>query len=117
MSRSRDAAVSPWSPSARRSGKNLRASASQLKTRLDGQTTRTVPFGAAAASAWEPMRIAFFDTHRYDRASFEAANARFGHALTFFEPRLTRPKLIGALRMLANKRDTMPRKKHGNIPL
>jgi len=33
------------------------------------------------------------------------------------EPRQTRPKVIRALRMLANKVDTMPRKKHGNIPL
>ena len=33
------------------------------------------------------------------------------------EPRDTRPKLISALRMLENKRDTMPPKKHGNIPL
>jgi len=33
------------------------------------------------------------------------------------EPHETRPKVIGALRMLANKVDTMPRKKHGNIPL
>ena len=33
------------------------------------------------------------------------------------EPHETRPKLIRALRMLANKVDTMPRKKHGNIPL
>lgn len=33
------------------------------------------------------------------------------------EPRQTRPKLISALRMLSNKRDTMPPKKHGNIPL
>jgi len=33
------------------------------------------------------------------------------------EPRETRPKVIRALRMLANKVDTMPRKKHGNIPL
>ena len=33
------------------------------------------------------------------------------------EPRYTRPKVIRALRMLANKVDTMPRKKHGNIPL
>lgn len=32
-------------------------------------------------------------------------------------PRQTRPKLIRALRMLENKVDTMPRKKHGNIPL
>ena len=33
------------------------------------------------------------------------------------QPRQTRRKLIQALRMLANKRDTMPPKKHGNIPL
>ena len=33
------------------------------------------------------------------------------------EPHETRPKVIGALRMLATKVDTMPRKKHGNIPL
>jgi len=33
------------------------------------------------------------------------------------EPRETRPKVIRALRMLENKVDTMPRKKHGNIPL
>jgi len=33
------------------------------------------------------------------------------------EPKLTRPKLIAALRMLENKRDTNPPKKHGNIPL
>ena len=29
----------------------------------------------------------------------------------------TRPRLIAALEMLADKRDTNPRKKHGNIPL
>jgi propionyl-CoA carboxylase beta chain len=33
------------------------------------------------------------------------------------EPRETRPRVIAALRMLENKVDTMPRKKHGNIPL
>src|SRR6202162_3054035 len=33
------------------------------------------------------------------------------------EPHETRPKVIRALRMLATKGDTMPRKKHGNIPL
>jgi len=32
-------------------------------------------------------------------------------------PRETRPRLIAALAMLAGKRDTNPRKKHGNIPL
>jgi propionyl-CoA carboxylase beta chain len=33
------------------------------------------------------------------------------------EPAMTRPKLIRALKLLANKRDTNPPKKHGNIPL
>lgn len=33
------------------------------------------------------------------------------------EPALTRPKLIRALALLENKRDTNPPKKHGNIPL
>ncbi|HUZ78760.1 MAG TPA: acyl-CoA carboxylase subunit beta [Chloroflexota bacterium] len=33
------------------------------------------------------------------------------------EPRETRPKLIAALEMLQTKRQTLPAKKHGNIPL
>ena len=33
------------------------------------------------------------------------------------EPRETRPRLINALEMLSNKRDSNPPKKHGNIPL
>ncbi|TAK14816.1 MAG: acyl-CoA carboxylase subunit beta [Anaerolineae bacterium] len=33
------------------------------------------------------------------------------------EPSDTRPRLINALEMLSNKRDTNPAKKHGNIPL
>jgi acetyl-CoA carboxylase carboxyltransferase component len=33
------------------------------------------------------------------------------------EPRETRPKLVAALRSLAGKRDSNPRRKHGNIPL
>ncbi len=43
--------------------------------------------------------------------------AERGYIDAVIEPRFTRPKLISALRMLENKRDTMPRKKHGNIPL
>ena len=34
------------------------------------------------------MRVAIFGTKAYDRRFLEAANARFGHALTFFEARL-----------------------------
>jgi len=33
------------------------------------------------------------------------------------EPKETRPRLINALAMLSNKRDSNPAKKHGNIPL
>lgn len=35
------------------------------------------------------MKVAFFDTRRYDQESFDAQNADFGHSLTYFEPRLT----------------------------
>ena len=43
--------------------------------------------------------------------------AERGWVDAIIEPHDTRPKLIAALRMLATKRDTMPPKKHGNIPL
>ena len=43
--------------------------------------------------------------------------AERGYVDEVIEPRHTRRKLITALRMLENKRDTMPPKKHGNIPL
>ncbi|MEE9507709.1 MAG: acyl-CoA carboxylase subunit beta [Anaerolineales bacterium] len=40
-----------------------------------------------------------------------------GYIDDVIEPRLTRPRLINALEMLTNKRDSNPAKKHGNIPL
>src|SRR5213596_3446096 len=40
-----------------------------------------------------------------------------GYLDDVIEPRETRRKLIAALRSLASKRDTNPRRKHGNIPL
>jgi propionyl-CoA carboxylase beta chain len=43
--------------------------------------------------------------------------AERGYVDEVIEPARTRPKLIAALRVLDNKRDTMPHKKHGNIPL
>lgn len=43
--------------------------------------------------------------------------AERGYVDEVIEPRHTRRKLIAALRMLENKRDAMPPKKHGNIPL
>jgi propionyl-CoA carboxylase beta chain len=43
--------------------------------------------------------------------------AEHGFLDDVIEPRHTRPRVIRALRLLATKVDTMPRKKHGNIPL
>jgi propionyl-CoA carboxylase beta chain len=43
--------------------------------------------------------------------------AEYGFIDDVIEPRETRPRIIRALRMLENKVDTTPRKKHGNIPL
>ena len=40
-----------------------------------------------------------------------------GYIDDVIEPHETRPKLVAALRALAGKRDTNPRRKHGNIPL
>ena len=40
-----------------------------------------------------------------------------GYVDEVIRPSETRPRLIRALEMLADKRDTNPRKKHGNIPL
>jgi propionyl-CoA carboxylase beta chain len=43
--------------------------------------------------------------------------AERGWVDAIIEPRDTRPKLIAALKLLETKRDTLPPKKHGNIPL
>jgi propionyl-CoA carboxylase beta chain len=43
--------------------------------------------------------------------------AAHGYLDDVIEPRQTRPRLIAALRSLAGKRDTNPKRKHGNIPL
>ena len=40
-----------------------------------------------------------------------------GYIDDVIDPRVTRPKLIKALEMLENKVDTLPARKHGNIPL
>ncbi|MGI8742759.1 MAG: acyl-CoA carboxylase subunit beta [Bryobacteraceae bacterium] len=52
-----------------------------------------------------------------DRFQSPFVAAERGFIDDVIEPHETRPKIIRALRMLATKVDTMPRKKHGNIPL
>ncbi|MBX2995528.1 MAG: acyl-CoA carboxylase subunit beta [Bdellovibrionaceae bacterium] len=44
-------------------------------------------------------------------------SAELGYTDEVIEPALTRRRLIDSLEMLKNKRDIMPPKKHGNIPL
>jgi propionyl-CoA carboxylase beta chain len=43
--------------------------------------------------------------------------AELGYVDAVIEPSQTRPRLVKALRLLRNKRDQNPPKKHGNIPL
>lgn len=43
--------------------------------------------------------------------------AELGYIDEVIEPALTRKRIIDSLEMLKNKRDTMPAKRHGNIPL
>jgi propionyl-CoA carboxylase beta chain len=43
--------------------------------------------------------------------------AELGYVDAIIHPEDTRPRLIDALAMLENKRDSNPPKKHGNIPL
>ena len=52
-----------------------------------------------------------------DRFANPFIAAEHGFIDDVIEPRETRPRVIRALRMLETKVDTMPRKKHGNIPL
>ena len=52
-----------------------------------------------------------------DRFANPFIAAEHGFIDDVIEPRETRPRVIRAFHMLENKVDTMPRKKHGNIPL
>ncbi len=69
--------------------------------------------GAADAEAMRAEKIEEFR----DRFASPFIAAEHGFIDDVIEPHETRPKVIRALRMLENKVDTMPRKKHGNIPL
>lgn len=70
----------------------------------------------ASSANREEERQAKIDEYRNQFANPFVAAER-GYVDDVIEPHETRPKVIRALRMLANKGDTMPRKKHGNIPL
>ena len=56
-------------------------------------------------------------TEYRDKFSTPYAAAERGFIDDVIEPAETRPRLIKALRMLSTKRETIPARKHGNIPL
>ena len=66
--------------------------------------------------ASEEVRLAKIDEYR-ERFATPFVAAERGYVDDVIEPHETRSKVIRALKVLANKVDTMPRKKHGNIPL
>jgi propionyl-CoA carboxylase beta chain len=70
----------------------------------------------AAASDQDSMRKQKTEEFR-ERFANPFIAAERGYVDDVIEPHETRPRIIRALRMLENKVDTMPRKKHGNIPL
>jgi propionyl-CoA carboxylase beta chain len=70
----------------------------------------------AAEAEREKLRREKIDDFR-ERFANPYVAAERGYIDAVIEPSQTRDKLITALRSLENKRDTNPRKKHGNIPL
>ncbi len=69
-----------------------------------------------AAADPEAERRRLIDDYR-EKFSNPYRSAELGYIDEVIDPAETRIKLIQALRMLKNKRDTNPPKKHGNIPL
>ncbi len=70
----------------------------------------------AEASDPEAERARLVQEYRDTFANPYVAASR-GYIDDVIEPHETRPRLIEALQMLQNKRDSNPPKKHGNIPL
>jgi propionyl-CoA carboxylase beta chain len=70
----------------------------------------------AAASDKDGVRQQKIEEFR-ERFANPFVAAERGYVDDVIEPRETRSRVIRALRMLENKVDTMPRKKHGYIPL
>jgi propionyl-CoA carboxylase beta chain len=72
--------------------------------------------GLKSAQNPEELRAEKIEELRSKFASPYVAAQR-GFIDEIIEPRVTRAKLIAGLRMLQNKKDTNPPKKHSNMPL
>ncbi|MBI2935328.1 MAG: methylmalonyl-CoA carboxyltransferase, partial [Chloroflexi bacterium] len=64
----------------------------------------------------EEMRAKLIQEYK-DKFANPYIAANRGYIDDVIDPAETRPKIVRALAMLQNKRDTLPPKKHGNIPL
>lgn len=71
---------------------------------------------AGSKEAQESVRKAKTEEFR-ERFANPFVAAEHGFLDDVIEPHQTRPRVIRALRLLETKVDTMPKKKHGNIPL
>ena len=75
-------------------------------------------YGKELAAATDPAAARKERVEEYEeRFANPFSAARKGYIDDVIEPRTTRRRLIRALEMLGNKREAMPPKKHGNIPL
>jgi methylmalonyl-CoA decarboxylase subunit alpha len=77
--------------------------------------------GSAMAKMTDPKQIAEYAANKENEYKEKFANpyeaARFGYIDDVIEPRNTRFRVIRAFQSLATKKQSLPPKKHGNIPL
>jgi propionyl-CoA carboxylase beta chain len=81
-----------------------------------GSREHRVPEGNRGAKDPAKARAKLIEEYN-DKFANPYVAAALGYLDDVIEPQETRPRLIRALRMLAHKRQTLPPKKHGNIPL
>ncbi|MBA2605553.1 MAG: acyl-CoA carboxylase subunit beta [Acidobacteriota bacterium] len=78
-----------------------------------GVLYRNEILGSDEPETFKKLKISEFE----DKFANPYIAAQKGFIDEVIEPAFTRPKIIRALSLLQNKRDTNPPKKHGNIPL
>ncbi len=70
------------------------------------------------AKAKDPAKEqAKFEEEYRERFANPYKAAELGYVDEVIEPRMTRSRLVGALRLLRTKREAGPKRKHGNVPL
>ena len=85
---------------------------------MSAESAANILFSEQLDGSLDPIndRNALIDKYAKENASPYVA-ATLGYVDDVFEPSLTRPRLISAFEMLMSKREVLPSKKHGNMPL